>query len=60
MTYLKVISIILIINIIFVTLGVIAMSLTGIDIIGVFIMFVGVSVASVKGVRYLEENDKGE
>lgn len=55
---LKVLGIILTINLIFVTLGVIAIYLTGIDIIGVFIMLVGVSVAAVKGSRYLEENDK--
>lgn len=58
MTFLKAIGIVLIINLISVILGVIAISLTGIDIIGVFIMLVGVSVASIKGSRYLEENDK--
>ena len=58
MVFLKTIGIILIINMIFVILGVIAIYLTGIDIIGVFIMLTGVSVASVKGSRYLEENDK--
>lgn len=58
MDILKVLGIILTINLIFVILGVIAIYLTGIDIIGVFIMLVGVSVASVKGSRYLEKNDK--
>lgn len=60
MTFLKAIGIVLIINLISVILGVAAISLTGVDIIGVFIMLVGVSVASIKGSRYLEENDKGE
>ena len=58
MDILKVLGIILTINLISVILGVVAISLTGIDIIGVFIMLVGVSVAAVKGSRYLEENDK--
>lgn len=58
MTFLKAIGIVLIINLISVILGVAAISLTGVDIIGVFIMLVGVSVASIKGSRYLEENDK--
>lgn len=58
MAWLKAISVILIINTIFVILGVLAISITGIDIIGVFLMLCGVSIAAVKGTKFLEENEK--
>ena len=58
MVWLKAISVILIINTIFVILGVLAISITGIDIIGVFLMLCGVSIAAVKGTKFLEENEK--
>lgn len=58
MAYLKTILIVLIINIIFVTLGVLAISITGVDIIGVFLMLCGVSIAAIKGSKFLEENEK--
>lgn len=60
MVFLKYIGIILVINIISVVLGVLAMALTGLDILGVFLMMCGVSIAAVKGTRFLEENEKGE
>lgn len=60
MVFLKTIGIILIINMISVILGVLAMALTGLDILGVFLMLCGVSIAAVKGSRFLEENEKGE
>lgn len=60
MAYLKAISVVLIINIIFVTLGVLTISITGVDIIGVFLMLCGVSIAAIKGSKFLEENEKGE
>ena len=58
MAWLKAISVILIINMIFVILGVLAIALTGVDIIGVFLMLCGVSIAAAKGTRFLEENEK--
>ena len=58
MAWLKAISVILIINTIFVILGVLAISITGIDIIGVFLMLCGVSIAAIKGSKFLEENEK--
>ena len=58
MVFLKTIGIILIINTISVILGVLAIALTGIDIIGVFLMLCGVSIAATKGTRFLEENEK--
>ena len=58
MVYIKAISVVLIINAIFVTLGVLAIALTGIDIIGVFLMLCGVSIAAIKGSKFLEENEK--
>ena len=58
MAWLKAISVILIINTIFVILGVLAISITGIDIIGVFLMLCGASIAAVKGTKFLEENEK--
>lgn len=60
MAWLKAISVILIINTIFVILGVLAISITGIDIIGVFLMLCGVSIAAIKGAKFIEENEKGE
>lgn len=41
-----------------VILGVLAMALTGLDILGVFLMLCGVSIAAVKGTKFLEENEK--
>lgn len=58
MVFLKTIGIILTINMIFVILGVLAIALTGVDILGVFLMLCGVSIASVKANRFLEENEK--
>lgn len=58
MVFLKYIGIILVINIISVVLGVLAMALTGLDILGVFLMLCGVSIAAVKGSKFLEENEK--
>lgn len=58
MVFLKYIGIILVINIISVVLGVLAMALTGLDILGVFLMMCGVSIVAVKGTRFLEENEK--
>ena len=58
MVFLKCICIILVINIISVLLGVLAIALTGIDVIGVFLMLCGVSIAATKGTRFLEENEK--
>ena len=58
MVFLKTIGIILTINMIFVILGVLAITLTGVDIIGVFLMLCGVSIAAAKGTRFLEENEK--
>lgn len=58
MIFLKYIGIILVINIISVVLGVLAMALTGLDILGVFLMMCGVSIAAVKGTKFLEENEK--
>ena len=60
MAWLKAISVILIINTTFVILGVLAISITGIDIIGVFLMLCGVSMAAIKGCMFVEENEKGE
>ena len=58
MVFLKCICIILVINIISVLLGVLAIALTGVDIIGVFLMLCGVSIAAIKGSKFLEENEK--
>lgn len=58
MVFLKTIGIILTINMIFVILGVLAIALTGVDILGVFLMLCGVSIAAVKGNKFLEENKK--
>ena len=58
MAFLKTIGIILTINTIFVILGVLAIALTGVDILGVFLMLCGVSIAAVKGTKFLEENEK--
>ena len=58
MVFLKTIGIILTINMIFVILGVLAIALTGVDIIGLFLMLCGVSIAADKGTRFLEENEK--
>ena len=58
MVFLKTIGIILTINMIFVILGVLAIALTGVDIIGVFLMLCGVRIAAAKGTRFLEENEK--
>ena len=58
MVFLKYIGIILLINMISVILGVLAMALTGLDILGVFLMLCGVSIAAVKGTKFLEENEK--
>ena len=58
MVFLKTIGIILAINMIFVILGVLAIALTGVDIIGVFLMLCGVRIAAAKGTRFLEENEK--
>ena len=58
MAYIKAISVVLIINAIFVTLGVLTISITGVDILGVFLMLCGVSIASIKGSKFLEENEK--
>ena len=58
MVFLKTIGIILTINMIFVILGVLAIALTGLDIFGVFLMLCGVSIAAVKGNKFLEENEK--
>ena len=58
MVFLKCICIILVINIISVLLGVLAIALTGVDIIGVFLMLCGVRIAAAKGTRFLEENEK--
>ena len=58
MVFLKTIGIILIINTISVILGVLAIALTGIDIIGVFLMLCGVRIAAIKGSKFLEENKK--
>lgn len=58
MVFLKCIGIILTINMIFVILGVLAIALTGVDILGVFLMLCGVSIAAVKANRFLEENEK--
>ena len=55
MVFLKTIGIILTINMIFVILGVLAIALTGVDIIGVFLMLCGVSIAAAKGNRFLLE-----
>lgn len=60
MAYLKAISVVFIINTIFVTLGVLVISITGVDILGVFLMLCGVSIAAIKGVKFIEENEKGE
>lgn len=60
MVFLRFISIVLIINTISVIIGVLAMALTGLDILGVFLMLCGVSIAAAKGTRFLEENEKGE
>lgn len=54
MIFLKYISIILLINMISVILGVLAMALTGLDILGVFLMLCGASIAAVKGTKFLE------
>ena len=58
MVFLKCICIILVINIISVLLGVLAIALTGVDILGVFLMLCGVSIAAIKGSKFLEENEK--
>ena len=58
MVFLKTIGIILTINMIFVILGALAIALTGVDIIGVFLMLCGVSIAAIKGSKFLEENEK--
>ena len=58
MIFLKYIGIILLINMISVILGVLAMALTGLDILGVFLMLCGVSIAAVKETKFLEENEK--
>lgn len=58
MVFLIFISIVLIINTISVIIGVLAMALTGLDILGVFLMLCGVSIAAAKGTRFLEENKK--
>ena len=58
MVFLKTIGIILTINMIFVILGVLAIALTGVDILGVFLMLCGVSIAAIKGSKFLEENKK--
>ena len=58
MVFLKYIGIILVINIISVVLGVLAMALTGLDILGVFLMLCGASIAAVKGAGFLVENEK--
>ena len=58
MVFLKFIGIVLMINTISVILGVLAIALTGSDILGVFLMLCGVSIASAKGTRFLEENEK--
>ena len=58
MVFLKTIGIILTINMIFVILGALAIALTGVDIIVVFLMLCGVSIAAVKGNKFLEENEK--
>lgn len=58
MIFLKYIGIILLINMISVISGVLAMALTGLDILGVFLMLCGVSIAAVKGTKFLEENEK--
>ena len=58
MVFLKTIGIILTINMIFVILGVLAIALTGVDILGVFLMLCGVSIAAIKGSKFLEENEK--
>ena len=58
MIFLKYIGVILLINMISVILGVLAMALTGLDILGVFLMLCGVSIAAVKGTKFLEENEK--
>ena len=58
MAYIKAISVVLIINAIFVTLGVLTISITGVDILGVFLMLCGVSKAAIKGSKFLEENEK--
>ena len=58
MAYLKAILIVLIINTIFLTLGVLVISITGVDILGVFLMLCGVSIAAIKGSKFLEENEK--
>ena len=58
MVFLKTIGIILTINMIFVILGVLAIALTGVDIIGLFLMLCGVRIAAAKGTRFLEENEK--
>ena len=58
MVFLKTIGIILTINMIFVILGVLAIALTGVDIVGVFLMLCGVSIAAIKGSKFLEENEK--
>ena len=58
MVYIKAISVVLIINAIFVTLGVLTISITGVDILGVFLMLCGVSIAAIKGSKFLEENKK--
>ena len=58
MVFLKFIGIVLMINTISVILGVLAITLTGLDIFGVFLMLCGVSIAAVKGSKFLEENEK--
>ena len=58
MVFLKCICIILVINIISVLLGVLSIALTGVDILGVFLMLCGVSIAAIKGSKFLEENEK--
>ena len=55
MVYIKAISVVLIINAIFVTLGVLTISITGVDILGVFLMLCGVSIAAIKGSKFLEK-----
>lgn len=34
------------------------MALTGLDILGTLLMLCGISIASVKGTKFLEENEK--
>lgn len=58
MVFLKTIGIILIISTIYVILGALIMALTGLDILGTLLMLCGISIASVKGNKFLEENEK--